>query len=101
MNPPINKQTNKIRLDSDGFKEYQSGQGELFEKIARPIKKFSQGVMVAAGLSRKGVGKLIFFTGTMNSFSYLQTLELYKEDIEKLDQNFNKTMLHVMLVKNV
>ena len=57
--------------------------------------------MVAAGLSRKGVGKLIFVTRTINSFSYLQTLELYKEDIEKLDQNFNKTMLHVMLVKNV
>lgn len=87
LNPPINKQTNQIRLDSNGYKEYQSGQGELFEKIARPIKKFPQGIMVAAGLSRKGVGKLIFVTGTMNSFSYLQTLELYKEDIEKLDKN--------------
>lgn len=87
LNPPINKQTNQIRLDSNGYKEYQSGQGELFEKIAKPIPKFPQGIMVAAGLSRKGVGKLIFVTGTMNSFSYLQTLALYKEDIEKLDKN--------------
>ena len=43
--------------------------------------------MVAAGLSRKGVGRLIFVTGTMTSFSYLQTLEFYKKDIEKLGQN--------------
>ena len=43
--------------------------------------------MVAGGLSRNGVGKLIFVTGTMTSFSYLQTLEFYKSDIQKLDPN--------------
>ena len=43
--------------------------------------------MVAAGLSRNGVGRLIFVTGTMTSFSYLQTLEFYKNDIQKLGQN--------------
>ena len=43
--------------------------------------------MVAAGLSKNGVGKLIFVTGTMNSFSYNQTLELYKEDIERLGKD--------------
>lgn len=41
--------------------------------------------MVAAGLSRGGVGKLIFVTGTMTSFSYLQTLKFYKEDMMNLD----------------
>ena len=43
--------------------------------------------MVAAGLSRNGVGRLIFVTGTMTSFSYLQTLEYYKEDINQLGKN--------------
>ena len=43
--------------------------------------------MVAGGLCEKGVGKLIFVTGTMNSFSYNQTLEFYKDDIEKFDKN--------------
>ena len=87
MNPPLNSQTNQIRLNSKGFKEYKSGEGKLFEKICKPVPKFPQGVMVAGGLSRKGVGKLIFVTGTMTSFSYLQTLEIYKSDIQKLDPN--------------
>ena len=43
--------------------------------------------MVAGGLSQNGVGKLIFVTGTMNSFSYGQTLEFYKEDLERLGKN--------------
>jgi len=87
LNPPLNSQTNQIRLNSKGFKEYQSGEGKLYEKICKPVQKFPQGVMVAGGLSRKGVGKLIFVTGTMTSFSYLQTLELYKSDIQQLDPN--------------
>lgn len=43
--------------------------------------------MVAGGLSSKGVGKLIFVHGTMNSFSYLQALKMYVEDIKNLDEN--------------
>ena len=43
--------------------------------------------MVAGGLSNQGVGKLIFVTGTMNSFSYNQTLEFYKEDLSRLGEN--------------
>ena len=38
--------------------------------------------MVAAGISSKGVGKLIFCVGTVNSFAYKQGLDYYKEDIE-------------------
>ena len=87
LNPPLNKQTNQIRLDEKGYSEYKSGKGILYEKISRPIPKYSQGIMVAAGLSKNGVGKLIFVTGTMNSFSYNQTLELYKEDIERLGKD--------------
>ena len=87
LNPPLNKQTNQIRVDEEGYKEYKSGKGKLYEKISRPIPKYSQGIMVAAGLSNNGVGKLIFVTGTMNSFSYNQILEFYKEDIERLGKN--------------
>ena len=44
--------------------------------------------MLAGGsLPQKGVGKLFFVTGTMNSFSYNQTLEFYKDDTEKFDKN--------------
>ena len=87
LNPPLNKQTNQIRVDEKGYKEYQTGKGKLYEKISKPIPKFQQGIMVAGGICEKGVGKLIFVTGTMNSFSYNQTLEFYKNDLERLDKN--------------
>ena len=88
LNPPLNKQTNQIRLDEKGYAEYKSGKGKLYEKISKPVPKFSQGIMVAGGLCYNGVGKLIFVTGTMNSTSYGQTLEYYKEDLERLGKNF-------------
>ena len=87
LNPPLNKQTNQIRLNKKGFDEYQKGEGNLFEKVNKLIQKYPKGIMVAAGLSRNGVGRLIFVTGTMTSFSYLQTLEYYKEDINQLGKN--------------
>ena len=83
----MNKQTNQIRLDKSGYAEYKSGKGTLFEKIAKPLPKFPKSVMVAGGVSFNGVGKLIFVTGTMTSFSYLQALEMYKDDINRLGKN--------------
>jgi len=87
LNSPLNKQTNQIRMDKKGMNEYKSEKGEFFEKIAHPQAKFPKSIMVAAGISYYGVGKLIFITGTMTSFSYMQVLDLYKEDIGRLGQN--------------
>ena len=74
-------------MDKKGYNEYISEKGELYEKIAKPIPKFPVGIMVASGISVNGPGRLVFVTGTMNSFSYKQTLEIFKEDIERLGQN--------------
>ena len=71
-------------MDNQGQKEFKTGKGYLYEKNARPLPKFMKGIMVAGGLSYKGVSKLIFVTGTMTSISYLQSLKYYKEDIEVL-----------------
>ena len=30
LNPPLNKQTNQIRLDEKGYSEYKSGKGILY-----------------------------------------------------------------------
>ena len=87
LNPPLNRQTNQIRLDQKDFDEFKSGKGSLFEKIARPMPKYPRGIMVSGGVSYKGVSKLIFIIGTQTSFYYLQTLELFKEDLERLDKN--------------
>jgi len=40
--------------------------------------------MVAGGMSSGGVGKLIFMVGKVNAFAYSQTLDFYREDIDKL-----------------
>ena len=45
--------------------------------------------MVAGGLSVNGPGKLIFCVGTMNTKTYLRTLEHYKEDMLRLDPSGN------------
>ena len=87
LHTPLNKQTNQMRLDEEGQKQLKEQKGEIFEKIAKPMPKFSSGVMVAGGLCSKGVGKLNFITGTMTSFSYLQTLKNYKDDINTLNKN--------------
>jgi len=98
LNPPLNRQTNQIRLENESLNEYKSGKGEIFEKIARPMPKFPKGIMVSAGVSYKGVGKLIFITGTKTSFSYQQTLEYFKEELDRLDKTyfFNRIMQLVM-----
>ena len=40
LNPPLNKQTNQIRVDDKGYEEYKSGKGIFYEKISRPISKY-------------------------------------------------------------
>ena len=55
LNPPLNRQTNQIRVDEKGYKEYKSGKGHLFEKISKPVPKFSQGIMVTVVFLIKGL----------------------------------------------
>ena len=45
--------------------------------------------MVAGGISYFGLSHIIFVEGTMNDFSYGQTLLFYKEDIEEINKNNN------------
>lgn len=87
LNPPLNRQTNQIRLNNEGESQYRNKKGKIYEMVAKPQPKFSKGIMVAGGLSYNGVGKLIFITGTMRSFSYLQALKLYRDDIQRLGVN--------------
>ena len=45
--------------------------------------------MVAVGISYFGLSHIIFVEGTMNDFSYGQTLLFYKEDIDEINKNNN------------
>ena len=87
LNVPLNPQTNQIRLSKKNIKKLNSGNTELFNKIHTPLKKFPESFMVSGGLTKNGVSKLIFCVGTMNNFSYNETLKFFKEDIERLNPN--------------
>lgn len=49
--------------------------------------------MVAGGISYYGLTNIIFIEGTMNDFSYGQTLVFYKEDIEEINRKNNSNLI--------
>ena len=54
--------------------------------------------MVAGGVSKHGVGKLIFCIGTVDSFAYKQAIKSYQKDLDLLSLKiiayfFNRIML--------
>lgn len=67
------------------------------------MPKYSPGIMVAGGIFLKEVGKLIFISGTMNTFSYMQSLEMYKNDVKRLNDNlyFQQETPLAILKKNL
>ena len=84
-----NKQTNQIRLTNQTKKGIK--RGKLDDKILSiEMPKKSKGFMVAGGVSKFGVGKLIFCIGTVDTYAYKQALEFYKNDIDKLSPNESK-----------
>jgi transposase len=87
LDVPLNPQSNQIRLNKKALNDQRAGKEEMVEKLHKPLPKFSTGFMVSGGLSYHGVGKLIFYMGTMDSECYRKTLDLYKEDIIRLNPN--------------
>ena len=57
---------------------------EAEKLVTIQLPKKSKGFMVGGGISKNGLGKLIFCIGTVDSFAYKQALEFYKQDIEAL-----------------
>ena len=57
---------------------------EAEKLVTIQLPKKSKGFMVGGGISKYGLGKLIFCIGTVDSFAYKQALEYYKKDIEAL-----------------
>ena len=80
---------NWMRLDSESKKKLKNGENEVYDLINRAAKKFEPSIMVAGGLSYFGISQIIFVEGTMNVFSYGQTLLFYKEDIEEINKKNN------------
>ena len=60
--------------------------------INRETKKYEPSIIVAGGVSFYGLSDLILLKGTMQEFSYAQTLEFYKDNFENF-KNINKNIL--------
>ena len=85
-----NKQTNQVRLSNLMKKKLRKGQEEAEKLLEVEIPKKSKGFMAAGGVSKNGVGKLIFCIGNVDSYAYSQAINYYLEDIEELSKNKEK-----------
>ena len=63
-----------IRLDPESKKKLKDGDNDIYDLINRSERKFEPSIMVARGISFFGLSHIIFVEGTMNDFSYGQTL---------------------------
>ena len=85
LDAPYNPKSNQIRFSKKNLKKLNQGNQEMYEKLNRPLPKYSSSFMIAAGLSAFGPGKLIFCVGNMDTNAYLKTLNYFKEDIERIN----------------
>ncbi len=76
-----------IRLTKENEEKLKNGELDVYDLITRPQKKFEKSIMVAGGISHKGVGKLMLLNGTENEFCYAQAILNYKKDLERLGEN--------------
>jgi transposase len=87
LDTPLNAQTNQIRFNKEDEMLLKSGDTKIYEKVHKPVPKYTSGFMVAGGMSTHGLGKLIFCVGTMNTFAYRRTLDYFQEDVNRLNSD--------------
>ena len=59
-----------IRLSKENQKKLVEGDEDAYKLVNRPQKKFELSLIVAGGISSKGLSDLIFLEGPENEFSY-------------------------------
>ena len=85
-----NKKTNQIRLFDNMKKKLRQGKEEGENLLLKRVPKKSRGFIVAEGVSKYGVGKLIFRIGTVDSFAYKQAIKSYQKDLDLLSPKNNR-----------
>ena len=78
----------KIRISKKMQKNLKCGNEKAINLIARPVHKKVNGIMISGGICKKGLSHLIFHSGNVNTFSYKQVLDFYKEDINDFGVKF-------------
>ena len=67
-----------------GSIKFKRGNEKAINLIVRPTQKKVNGIMIYGGISKNGLGNLIFHSGNVNTFSYKQVLHFYKKDFINL-----------------
>ena len=86
--PMLNSSTNKIRVCKETMDAIKEGDVEKIQMFYRAIPQFSPKVMVSSGISWNGVCELKFFIGSADTFSYIQCLDFFKDDVHRLKPLF-------------
>ena len=79
---------NKIRVSKRTEKKLKTGNESTISLINKEFHKKVNGIMVSGGICREGLGRIIFHSGNVNSFSYNQVLHFYKEDLTKFEPKY-------------
>ena len=80
----IVKLDNKKKL----LNNLKRGNESSINLIVRPTPKKALGIMVSGGISKSGLGNIIFHSGNSNIFSYKQVLDYYKADCNNFKPKF-------------
>ena len=72
-----------IRLSKENQQKLVEGDEDAYKLVNRPQKKFELSLMVAGGISSKGLSDLIFLERPENEFSYAQILLYYEDNFDK------------------
>ena len=71
-------------------KRLRKGDDTAEKLLLVEFPKKSKGFMAAGGVSKNGVGKLIFCIGNVDSYAYKQAIQHYLNDIETLSPKNDK-----------
>jgi len=82
----MNRGTNKIKISKK--KKLRDGDERAINLVARHKHIFNNGTMISGGIFNKGLGKIIFHNGNVNTFSCKQVLEFYREDFNQYPIKF-------------
>lgn len=78
----------KIRLSNKTSRAIKRGNEIALRKVTKQFHKKLNGILVSGGICNEGLGKIIFHSGTVNSFAYKQVLNFYKEDMDKFTDKY-------------
>ena len=75
-------QSSKIRISKKMQKYLKGGNEKAINIIVSPAPKKENGLMISGGICEEGLGNIIFHAGNVNTFSYKQVLNFYRNDMD-------------------